>query len=73
MYLIRRKSSDLVIPMPTGGDLPEDGAIVTAVDLYWLRRHAEGAVTIDEVAADTVAKAVIELAKKATETSKAKD
>ena len=72
MYLIRPKSPDLVIPMPSGGDLPAAGAIVTTLDLYWVRRHRDGDVTVDEVAADTVDKALAELAKKG-DTSKAKD
>lgn len=63
MHLIRPISSDLVIPMPTGGDLPAAGTVVPVVDLYWTRRAAEGDVTIDAVAAETVEEALVEIAK----------
>ncbi len=62
MYLIRPTSPDLVIPMPTGSDLPTAGIVVPVVDLYWQRRAAEADVSIDEVEAETVEAAIAEVA-----------
>ena len=72
MHLIRPISPDLVIPMPTGSDLPATGAVVPVVDLYWHRRAAEGDVVIDTVAAETVEEALAEIADKAKADGKAK-
>lgn len=62
MYFVRPKNPDLVIPMPTGGDLPKDGAILPVLDLYWTRRLSEKVVLVDVVEADTVETAIAELA-----------
>lgn len=61
MYLIRLSSPDLVIPMPIGGDLPPNGAVVSSVDLYWRRRETEADVSIVEVVAETVEEAIAEI------------
>ena len=60
MYLIRAARPDLVIPMPSGLDLPAKGIVLGAVDLYWTRRSAEGDVTIDVVEADEIDDAIAE-------------
>ncbi len=70
MYFVRPKTTDLVIPMPTGGDLPKDGAILPVLDLYWVRRVTAGDVTADEVRADTVEAAIAELAAAEASTGK---
>ena len=70
MYLIRATSPDLVIPMPSGGDLPAEGAIVPALDLYWVRRTADRSVIATEVAAETVAEAIAEIAGRAADKKK---
>jgi hypothetical protein len=61
MYLLRPASADLVIPMPGTGDLPVTGAVVPAVDLYWVRRVKDGDVRVDEVRAETVEEALAEI------------
>ena len=71
MYLVRPKP-DLLIPMPAGGDLPAAGIVLPALDLYGVRRVSEGAVTADEVTADTVIDAVAEIAARATGADKKK-
>ncbi len=72
MYLIRPTSPDLVIPMPTGGDLPATGIVVPVPDLYWQRRAAEADVSIDEVEAETVEAAIAEIGEKVKVDGKAK-
>lgn len=72
MFLIRPAREGLLIPMPTGGDLPQGGAIATALDLYWQRRKSDGDATIDEVAADTVEAAIAEIAARSATADTAK-
>ncbi len=62
MYLIRPASADLVIPMPTGGDLPAAGIVLPALDLYWVRRATDGDISAEEVKADTLDAAIAEVA-----------